>query len=55
MSNTNQKKKPWELPPEELAQLAVDFFHNSPEEEETPKSEEERFIRDAEDGYFEDD
>ena len=54
MSNTNQKKKPWELSPEDLAQLAVDSLHNS-SKDDLPKSEEERFIRDAEDGYDEDD
>ena len=47
-------RKPWDIPVDEMVKMMSDSIHNSPKEE-TPKSEFDRLMQDAEDGYFEDD
>ena len=52
-------KKPWEMSPKELAKLMADGYWNNkakhPNDDDEPQTEIDRVLRDADDGYFEDD
>ena len=54
----DNEKKPWEMSPKELAKLMAEGYWNSnkkKDDDDESQTEVERILRDADDGYFEDD